>query len=141
MNNDLVTMIHCLTYLAVHEGQRFSSRQLAHNACSNPVIVRRLMSLANQADLITTENGPNGGYMIKVAPDQIDLGSLYILVGEDARQRKKFKESVDEVCMVANNIGSVMEKLQEEAIQAQINFYTSKSLEDVINDIKAEAAK
>ena len=46
MGNDFIVMIHCLTYLAIHHENRYSSKDLAFNACSNPAIVRKLMSQA-----------------------------------------------------------------------------------------------
>jgi len=41
MGNDFIVMIHCLTYLAIHHDNRYSSKDLAFNACSNPAIVRK----------------------------------------------------------------------------------------------------
>ncbi len=46
MGNDFIVIIHCLTYLAIHHENRYSSKDLAFNACSNPAIVRKLMSQA-----------------------------------------------------------------------------------------------
>ena len=68
MGNDFIVIIHCLTYLSVHCDRRFSSQQLAHNACSNPVIVRKVMSLASSKGYVDVVNGANGGYKIQVDP-------------------------------------------------------------------------
>ena len=81
MGNDFIVIIHCLTYLSVHCDRRFSSQQLAHNACSNPVIVRKVMSLASSKGYVDVVNGANGGYKIQVDPKDISLGDLFILVG------------------------------------------------------------
>ena len=54
MGNDFIVMIHCLTYLAIHHDNRYSSKELAFNACSNPAIVRKLMSLAVKKGWVST---------------------------------------------------------------------------------------
>ena len=132
MGNDFIVIIHCLTYLSVHQDRRFSSQQLAHNACSNPVIVRKVMSLATSKGYVDVVNGANGGYKIQVDPKKILLGDLFILVGEDQRLKKQYQSTLDEVCLVANHICGVFSDLQEEQIQNQIDFYQKQSILDII---------
>lgn len=141
MGNNFVVLIHCLAYLAIHEGERFSSQQLAHNACSNPVIVRKLMSLAVSKGYVNVTNGVNGGYQLQLASKDIYLGEIFVLVGEDKRLKKQFKASIDEVCLVANHMMSVMEDLQASAIQSQITFYNEWTLEMIVERLKEKGAK
>ena len=136
MGNDLIVIIHCLTYLSVHHDRRFSSQQLAHNACSNPVIVRKVMSLASSKGYVDVVNGVNGGYKIQVDPKDISLGDLFILVGEDKRLKKQYQSSLDEVCLVANHICGVFTDLQEEQIQNQVDFYEKQSILDVVQRLQ-----
>ena len=139
MGNDFIVIIHCLTYLAVHHDRRFSSQQLAHNACSNPVIVRKVMSLASSKGYVDVVNGVNGGYKIQVDPKDISLGDLFILVGEDKRLKKQYQSSLDEVCLVANHICGVFTDLQEEQIQNQVDFYEKQSIIDVVKRLKEKS--
>ena len=139
MGNDFIVLIHCLTYLSVHHDRRFSSQQLAHNACSNPVIVRKVMSLASSKGYVDVVNGVNGGYKIQVDPKDISLGDLFILVGEDQRLKKQYQSSLDEVCLVANHICGVFTDLQEEQIQNQVDFYQKQSILDVVNRLKEKS--
>ena len=141
MGNDFIVIIHCLTYLAVHHDRRFSSQQLAHNACSNPVIVRKVMSLASSKGYVDVVNGVNGGYKIQVDPKDISLGDLFILVGEDKRLKKQYQSSLDEVCLVANNICGVFTDLQEEQIQNQVDFYEKQSILDVVKRLQEKSKK
>ena len=141
MGNDLIVIIHCLTYLAVHHDRRFSSQQLAHNACSNPVIVRKVMSLASSKGYVDVVNGVNGGYKIQVDPKDISLGDLFILVGEDKRLKKQYQSSLDEVCLVANHICGVFTDLQEEQIQNQVDFYEKQSILDVVKRLQEKSKK
>ena len=141
MGNDFIVIIHCLTYLSVHCDRRFSSQQLAHNACSNPVIVRKVMSLASSKGYVDVVNGANGGYKIKVDPKDISLGDLFILVGEDQRLKKQYQSSLDEVCLVANPICRVFSDLQEEQIQNQVEFYQKQSILDVVKRLQEKSKK
>ena len=141
MGNDFIVIIHCLTYLSVHCDRRFSSQQLAHNACSNPVIVRKVMSLASSKGYVDVVNGVNGGYKIQVNPKDISLGDLFILVGEDKRLKKQYQSSLDEVCLVANNICSVFSDLQEEQIQNQVKFYQKQSILDIVKRLQKKSEK
>ena len=141
MGNDFIVIIHCLTYLSVHWDRRFSSQQLAHNACSNPVMVRKVMSLASSKGYIDVVNGANGGYKIQVDPKDISLGDLFILVGEDKRLKKQYQSSLDEVCLVANNICSVFSDLQEEQIQNQVKFYQKQSILDIVKRLQKKSEK
>ena len=141
MGNDFIVIIHCLTYLAVHHDRRFSSQQLAHNACSNPVIVRKVMSLAFSKGYVDVVNGVNGGYKIQVDPKDISLGDLFILVGEDKRLKKQYQSSLDEVCLVANHICGVFTDLQEEQIQNQVDFYEKQSILDVVKRLQEKSKK
>ena len=141
MGNDFIVIIHCLTYLSVHHDRRFSSQQLAHNACSNPVIVRKVMSLASSKGYVDVVNGVNGGYKIQGDPKDISLGDLFILVGEDKRLKKQYQSSLDEVCLVANNICSVFSDLQEEQIQNQVKFYQKQSILDIVKRLQKKSEK
>ena len=141
MVNDFIVIIHCLTYLSVHCDRRFSSQQLAHNACSNPVIVRKVMSLASSKGYIDVVNGANGGYKIQVDPKDISLGDLFILVGEDKRLKKQYQSSLDEVCLVANHICGVFTDLQEEQIQNQVDLYEKQSILDVVKRLQEKSKK
>ena len=132
-------IIHCLTYLSVHHDRRFSSQQLAHNACSNPVIVRKVMSLASSKGYVDVVNGVNGGYKIQVDPKDISLGDLFILVGEDKRLKKQYQSSLDEVCLVANHICGVFTELQEAQILNQVYFYENLCILDVVKRLQEKS--
>jgi|GEM_PF-193401 len=133
MGNDFIVMIHCLTYLAIHHENRYSSKDLAFNACSNPAIVRKLMSQAVKKGWVSTTAGKQGGYQWQGNPKEVRLGEIFLLVSEDERLEKAFKEAADPTCLVSTRMGSVMGKLQEEQIQQQINFYNKRTIQDMID--------
>ena len=78
MGNDFIVMIHCLTYLAIHHDNRYSSKDLAFNACSNPAIVRKLMSQAVKKGWVSTTVGKQGGYQWQGDPKKVKLGEIFL---------------------------------------------------------------
>ena len=138
MGNDFIVMIHCLTYLAIHHDNRYSSKDLALNACSNPAIVRKLMSQAVKKGWVSTTVGKQGGYQWQGNPKKVKLGEIFLLVSEDERLEKAVKEAADPTCLVSTRMGSVMGKLQEEQIQQQINFYNKRTIQDMIDGVQTE---
>ena len=138
MGNDFIVMIHCLTYLAIHHDNRYSSKDLAFNACSNPAIVRKLMSQAVKKGWVSTTVGKQGGYQWQGNPKKVKIGEIFLLVSEDERLEKAFKEAADPTCLVSTRMGSVMGKLQEEQIQQQINFYNKRTIQDMIDGVQTE---
>ena len=96
MGNDFIVMIHCLTYLAIHHDNRYSSKDLAFNACSNPAIVRKLMSQAVKKGWVSTTAGKQGGYQWEGDPKKVKLGEIFLLVSEDERLETQPALSVPE---------------------------------------------
>mgnify|MGYP000852077775 CR=1 FL=1 len=123
MGNDFIVIIHCLTYLSVHHDRRFSSQQLAHNASSNPVIVRKVMSLASSKGYVDVVNGANGGYKIQVDPKDISLGDLFILVGEDPASQVyvRNKERAATEVGIHSNVIRLAEETAQEELLAYVN--------------------
>ena len=101
MGNDFIVMIHCLTYLAIHHDNRYSSKDLAFNACSNPAIVRKLMSQAVKKGWVSTTAGKQGGYQWQGDPKEVRLGEIFLLVSEDERLEKASKKLPTQPALLA----------------------------------------
>lgn len=69
---------------------------------------------------------------------KVKIGEIFLLVSEDERLEKAFKEAADPTCLVSTRMGSVMGKLQEEQIQQQINFYNKRTIQDMIDGVQTE---
>lgn len=76
-NTRFQTALYILLSLAHHQGEQLNSTELAKGIKTNPVFVRRILSLLSKAGLIKTAKGRNGGVALKKNPDQISLHEVY----------------------------------------------------------------
>ena len=78
------TAVHILTLLAVKKGEVCSSEMIAKSVGTNPVVVRRIISLLHQAGLVTSQAGSRGGATLAVAPDKVTMRDIYEAVEEQS---------------------------------------------------------
>jgi Rrf2 family protein len=76
-NSRLSVSIHVMTALAYKGNEGATSEWLAKSACTNPVVVRRLLSQLRQAGLIICQSGKSGGCHVARSPEQITLFDIY----------------------------------------------------------------
>jgi Rrf2 family protein len=85
MNTKFAVASHILTYLAFGNGSAASSERIAEHLHTNPVVVRRLVSLLREAGLVTTKMGAGGGALLSRCPTTITLRDVYDAIeGEEA---------------------------------------------------------
>ena len=60
-----------------------SSSQLAKHVDTNPVVIRRLLGLLRDADLVRSVAGPKGGFLLKRAAHELTLWDIYLAVKEE----------------------------------------------------------
>ena len=59
MNSQLTIAVHILAVLANREGQgAVTSEEIAEGFSTNPVVIRRVMSLLKKAELVSLEGQP-----------------------------------------------------------------------------------
>ena len=76
--------IHVLTLLAIKQGECVSSECIAKSVGTNAVVVRRIVGLLQEAGLVTSQAGSQGGAMLVVPPEQITLRDVYDAVEEQS---------------------------------------------------------
>jgi Rrf2 family protein len=70
--------IHILTLLAYGGGETMTSEYIAGSVNTNPVVIRRLLSLLRAANLVTSQGGPGGGWQLDRSARSITLRDVYI---------------------------------------------------------------
>lgn len=110
MNGEFAVAVHALVYLN-HRGGTVSSEVLAHNICTNPARVRKVMAILKRAGLITTREGPEGGYHFPLNPNEVTLrqvaegtGTVFV-----SAAWKPGRDDID--CLVSSGMAGVMESL------------------------------
>ncbi|MHB1958896.1 MAG: RrF2 family transcriptional regulator [Acidobacteriaceae bacterium] len=71
------TAIEALALMATEPEKFHTSHALATALATNPVVVRRLLSVLSRAGLVTSAKGPSGGTHLAKSAKQITLRDIY----------------------------------------------------------------
>lgn len=114
MNGEFCVAVHALIYL--HRcGQITSSEELAHNICTNPARVRKVMSRLKKDGLIAARaGGGDSGYRFCGDPGTISL--LRIMDALQARcvQARWHSGKLDMDCLAATGMIGLMDGITED---------------------------
>ena len=77
VNTRFCTGIHTLVLLAAEPDVQQTSDEIARKLNTNPVVIRRVLSLLRQAGLVSSQKGPSGGSKLAKASKAIKLGDVY----------------------------------------------------------------
>ena len=79
-NTRLATGVHVLVMLAGDASATMTSATLAAKLDTNPVVIRRVLSLLGKAGLINSRKGPTGGSRMAKPATAISLADVYSAV-------------------------------------------------------------
>jgi Rrf2 family protein len=77
VNTRFCTGIHTLVLLAAEPDVQQTSDEIARKLNTNPVVIRRVLSLLRQAGLVASQKGPSGGSKLAKPGKAIRLGDIY----------------------------------------------------------------
>jgi Rrf2 family protein len=69
--------VHALVLLAQEPESVRTSETIAGNLGTNPVVIRRVFSLLQQAGLVVSHKGPSGGSQLALPAREITLKQIY----------------------------------------------------------------
>ena len=131
--------VHVLAVLAYKEGDRVTSSFLADSVNTNPVIVRRLLSILQKAKLVDTRKGAGSGSRLERSPARITLAEVYKAVEEeDAFTMPRHKPN--EACPVGQCIQEELSRVFTSAEDAMIQQLSRTTVADVINSVRRKCA-
>jgi Rrf2 family protein len=126
-----VVAIHALSVLARSAGKGpVCSNTIAQSVRTNPVVIRRLMSELEKADLVAATAGRSGGFTLARPALQITLADVYFAVEDDAVFRMH-KTDPEAICPVAVQLGKVLSPSLRAAEIAMTTSLRQTTLEDV----------
>ena len=76
--------IHILTLLAIKKGQCCSSEWMAKSLGTNAVVVRRIVGMLQDAGIVTSQAGSQGGTKLAVEPETVNLKDIYDAVEDES---------------------------------------------------------
>jgi Rrf2 family protein len=76
-NEQFSSALYLLMTLAYHKERRMNSKEIALGLKTNPVVVRRLMTLLSDSGLIKSRKGRDGGVWLARDPAKVSLADVY----------------------------------------------------------------
>ncbi|WP_057880728.1 Rrf2 family transcriptional regulator [Companilactobacillus kimchiensis] len=128
--------IHILAFIDIYDQKKLSSEIIASSIETSPVVVRRLMGVLRENNLIATKKGTAEPRLSK-SPKDITLLDVYLAVEGD-KQLFTLDTSTNPDCIVGGNIQKVLGAYYEDAKMAALRKFNNISLQDVIETILVE---
>ncbi len=126
--------VHILTALAMRKSEPITSETIAKSASTNPAVIRRLLSMLNDAGISRAQLGQGGGALLARAPEDISLLDVYRAVEREALFALHRTEPCQD-CMVGRNIQAVLNVTLDRALQALESELAKVSIADMARNI------
>lgn len=130
VNSRLAVAIHILSLIASNPREQVSSEVIAGSVNTNPVVIRRMISLLKKADILTSRPGVAGA-LLKRDPEDISLLDIYRAV-QSQEELFAIHEKPNPDCPVGKRIQSTLDETFYSVQQAMENELASKSLKDIL---------
>ncbi|MFZ3572181.1 Rrf2 family transcriptional regulator [Streptomyces sp. BH097] len=129
--------MHALAMLAHRRGGSLTSAEIADSLESNPVLVRRVLGLLRDADLVRSTEGRGGGWTLARAPQDITLHDAYAAV-EEGRIFSRHAHPPSRACAIGRGIGDVLEAEFQNAERAAAEQLGRTSIAQLLRRILAD---
>ncbi len=125
VNSQLPIALHILGFLTSRQGEPLTSEVMAATYGTSPVVLRRVLAKLQQAGLVETRRGVNGGSVLARDPRKINLRQAYEAVTAEPQILSRHPSCEGRVVAVAmaGFINSVMGDA-EEALLAELEAVT-----------------
>lgn len=110
MNGEFNAAVHALVCLS-HKGSQLSSEALAANICTNPARVRKIMAKLKSAGIVTSKEGPEGGYSPRKAAGEITLALVAQAVGAQFVSSGWHSGDMDMNCLISSGMAGVLDDI------------------------------
>lgn len=136
-NSRFAVTIHILTLLALKQ-QPLTSKHIACSVNTNPVVVRRLLSLLAKAGLIHTQLGVEGGSTLAHPPHHITLHQIYHLIHPN-HLFALHPNQPDPHCPCGRNIQPILNNIFQQTETAIATVLTNTTLADIVNHLETNS--
>jgi Rrf2 family protein len=126
--------VHALCVLAKSGKGPVCSTYIAQSVHTNPVVIRRLMTQLERAQLVKSTAGRSGGFELFGDPRDLTLADIYSVV-EDDNVFRMHKADPASKCPVAAQMGKVLAVPLGAAHAAMTNSLRATTLFDVASAI------
>ncbi|UUZ92222.1 Rrf2 family transcriptional regulator [Paenibacillus sp. P25] len=136
MNSEFTIAVHSLVLLAYRPDHMATSDMIAHNVCTHPARVRKVMSCLRKMGYVATKEGGGGGYLLSCDPEVVTLAEIYRTTSIGSIKPAWCSGDVEQDCMVACNMAEVMEEIFTEAEQQLLNYLQHLTVSHVLERLR-----
>jgi DNA-binding IscR family transcriptional regulator len=112
-----------------------NSELIAKSVNTNPVVIRRLLSILREKGFVKSKLGPNGGSSLLKDPEDIRLSHIYGAV-ETGNLYHLHYQCPSQVCPVGANISGILSTILQDAEEAFKMVLGKKTLYDILENVK-----
>lgn len=139
MNSEFIIAVHGLVLLAHRPDGMASSEEIASNVCTNPVRVRKVMSVLRKNGYIETREGSGGGYRLVADPQSITLADVYRALAAGSLAPSWCSGNPEMDCVVGSNMRDVMNAVFCGADQQLAAYLETITIGRMLAQIEAKA--
>lgn len=131
--------IHIMAFIHIYQNTKLSSDNIAKSVMTSPVVVRRIMSSLQKADLIQTTHGSPKPTLAK-DPGDITLLDIYNAVEND-KPLFSVDPKTNPECIVGSQIQDVLTRHYQEVQASAMGRLNRITLGDIIDEIVTKYKK
>ena len=114
-----------------------SSEEIAKNVCTNPVLIRKVMSKLKKAGIVEAKGGNTGGYEFTADAEALTLEKIATTIEMRFVAPPWQSGDIDKECLISSGMGALMEN-----IFSQLEEQCRKNLRKItVADIDRELFK
>jgi Rrf2 family protein len=132
--------VHVLTLLAYEKGKALTSDYIAGSVNTNPVVIRRILSLLAKAGLVSTTEGVGGGTTLAQPAETITLGAMYRAV-EPGDLFGATRNDPNPLCPVGRCVQTVLTHYLKQFETALENQMDKVTVADVLKGVQSPARR
>jgi Rrf2 family protein len=136
-NSRFAVAVHALTLIAVHDGERSNSREVADSVATNPVVIRRLLSQLAHAGIVDSAHGSKGGFSLARPANKITLYDVYRAVEESGFFA--LPEKKNDKCPVACRMKAILDGVFARVESKVLPELKRTTLADVVRRLPSRA--
>ena len=130
--------VHILTAVAIHKDQPVTSELMAKSASTNPAVIRRILSMLNQAGLSRALLGQGGGALLARPAESISLLEVYRAV-ESEELFALHRSQPSPECPVGRSIQPILNAIFHKAQHALESELAKVSIAEVTRDVEHDS--
>jgi Rrf2 family protein len=138
VNSQFTIAVHSLALLAYKPDHMATSDMIAHNVCTHPARVRKVMAMLRKQGYVDAKEGIGGGFILNCDPSKVTLGEIYLLTSLGSVKPSWCSGDVEQDCMIACNMASVMDSIFSAAERQMIEYFNQWTIYDVLAHVNQE---